>query len=210
MIVVGEERNVRAPRELHRLITDFGGRNPHGDPAYRLVWGWERKEWKGGQKADGSAYLAYVPKYPKRERFYLEVWLPAEKYGSREQWAKDTHKLIDGQIIETLGPYPADGEYEHLWECSDTDGSFLHPSENMMLRAIRQHRAALNMDRARRRAAAQAHEDAQEAAVDSEKRTATRELAKEFVEKSLPGRTVQELKEDLTRPKERKRWRRSR
>lgn len=210
MIVVGEERNVRAPRELYRLITDFGGRNPHGDPMYRLVWGWERKEWKGGMRENGTAFLALVPKYPKRERFHLEVWMPPEKYGDREQWAKDTHKLIDGQIVEILGPYPAEGDYEHIWECSDTDGSFLHPTENMMLRAIRQHKTALNMDRIKRRQEAQDYADSKEAALNSEKRTATRELAKEFVEKSLPGRTVQELKEDLTRPKERKRWQRSR
>lgn len=210
MITVGEERNVRAPRELHRLITDFGGRNPHGEPMYRLVWGWERKEWKGGMRENGTAVLAFVPKYPKRERFHLEVWMSPDKYGDREQWVKDTHKVIDGQIVETLGPYPSAGDYEHIWECSDTDGSFIHPTENMMLRAIRQHKTALNMDRARRHQAAEEYEGVKEAALDSEKRTATRELAKEFVEKSLPGRTVQELKEDLMRPKERKRWLRSR
>lgn len=198
MIVVGEERNVRAPVELHKLITDSGGRNPHGEPMYRLVWGWERKEWKGGARADGTAYLEYVPKYPKRERFHLEVWMSPDKYGNREQWAKDTHKFIDGQMVEVLGPYPSAGEYEHIWECSDVDGSFIHPTENMMLRAIRQHKHAMHMDRVQRAAAARDYEDAKEAALDSEKRTATRELAKEFVEKSLTGRTVQELKHDLT------------
>lgn len=218
MILVGEERNVRAPKELHKLITATGGRNPHGEPRYRLVWGWERKEWRAlptkyvwnpiekvNQGRD--VVVQYVPKYRKCDRFYLEFWVPPDKYGGSKQWANDTHRVIDGQIVETLGPYPAWGEYEYLWECSDVDGSFIHPTENMMLRAIRQHQHALNMDRARRRAEAQAHDDAQEAALDSEKRTATRELAKEFVEKSLPGRTVQQLKEELTAPKERKRWR---
>lgn len=175
---------------------------------YRLVWGWERREWRAIYE-DGKTVVRRIPKYPQN-RFHLEVWMPAEKYGSREQWAKHTHRRIDGEVVETLGPYPAAGEYEHLWQVQGEQGEFIHPTENMMLRAIRQHKKAVNMDRVERLSSLAKLDAEQEASRDSENRTATRELAKEFVEKSLEGRTVRQLKEELTAPKERKSWHASR
>lgn len=211
MILVGEERNVRAPRGLQDLMTAVGGRNPHGGPNYRIVWGWERKEWKGWVDNDGKPRLLYSPKYPKRDRFYIEVWCDPSNYGTREEWEKQTHKPVAGQILELLGPYPSEGEYEQLWECSDPKtGEYLRPTENMVLRAIRQHKRAREMDRVKRLTALAELEREKEAARNSTIRDAARETAKEFVEKALPGRTVQQLKEELAAPKERKRWRRTR
>ena len=157
--------------------------------------------------AGRNVALQSLPKYSPRERFHLEVWCPPEMYGTPEDWGRQFRKTIAGEAIDTLGPYPSMGEYEHLWECSDVDGGYLHPTVNLVFRAIRQHKRAAEMDRAKRRQDRDDFEAQKEKAETTARRDATRQLAKEFVEKALPGRTVQELKSELTAPKERKRWR---
>jgi hypothetical protein len=44
-------------------------------------------------------------------------------------------------------------------------------------------------------------DDMEEAATKTETRNVMRELTKEFLEKALPGRTVRQLKEELSAPK---------
>lgn len=56
-----------------------------------------------------------VPKYPEAlERYVFECWMPPENYGSEREWELLFTQWIDGQRIETLGPYPRHGEYELL------------------------------------------------------------------------------------------------
>lgn len=63
-------------------------------------------EWIGTQR---------VLKYPEAEQRYIfELWCPPENYGTEEQWNQNFRECIDGQFVDTLGPYPGNGEYELL------------------------------------------------------------------------------------------------
>jgi hypothetical protein len=66
-----------------------------------------------------------VPKYLPVERWHIERWMPAESYGSPEQWYAQTTEVEDGIRIAVLGPYPARGEYEHCFTLKDVKGEFM-------------------------------------------------------------------------------------
>jgi len=52
-------------------------------------------------------------KYPEaKDRYILEVLCPAENYGSELTWDLMFTEWIDGIKVETLGPFPRQGEYE--------------------------------------------------------------------------------------------------
>jgi hypothetical protein len=51
--------------------------------------------------------------------------MPAESYGSPEQWEAQTTEVEDGIRILALGPYPARGEYEHCFTLNGANGEFL-------------------------------------------------------------------------------------
>ena len=83
----------------HDRFTIIGGKwkkfDEHGN---------ETGEWIGTQK---------VPKYPEAlERYIFEMLCPAENYGTPELWEAQFTLWIDGQSVETLGPFPREGEYE--------------------------------------------------------------------------------------------------
>ena len=203
MILVGQERNVDTPKEIVDLVSAHGGRNVYGEPQYRLVWGWQRKEWKyvGSNNPNEKPGIRFVPKYPLRERFHLECWFPAEHYGSREKWHKDTTQVIDGQEVETIGPYPSRGEYESVWVCEYPDGRYLQPTKDILTRAINLHKQSRQQRAYEKEVARRLADSVEDAATKTETRNVMRELTKEFLDKALPGRTVQQLKEELSAPK---------
>lgn len=74
-------------------------------------------EWKhfdsSGNETGSHIGIERVPKYPDaKERYIFEMWCPPENYGSERQWKESFTQLINGQFIETLGPFPREGEYE--------------------------------------------------------------------------------------------------
>ena len=66
-----------------------------------------------------------VPKYTPIDRWYIEVWMPPETYGTPEQWSRCFTEYIDGRSVETLGAYPSRGEYEMCYVCQDDNGKFV-------------------------------------------------------------------------------------
>lgn len=96
------------PREIQKRLADSGGLNIHGDPNFRLVWGWRRMEliWspRAGQYDRRPKYFA------KRSRWILEAW--RAPFMTREEWAKASRDWIGGQSVELLGEYPSRGDYE--------------------------------------------------------------------------------------------------
>ena len=48
--------------------------------------------------------------------------MPAESYGTPEEWHAQTTEVEDGMRIAALGPYPARGEYEHCFTLSEREG----------------------------------------------------------------------------------------
>src|SRR4030081_1625654 len=123
-----------APAEVARELAFAGGCNRFGEANYRAVWGWSRLDWIGGKwedrDADGKLLREVVevrrePKYVPHDRWHIERWLPAESYGSPEQWHSETNEMQNGRSIAALGPYPSRGEYEHCFTLEGPGGEFV-------------------------------------------------------------------------------------
>ena len=111
-----------APASIQRTLALAGGLNRFGQPNYRLVWGWSRLDFIGGEWSDfdGSGNLIrreiglrLVPKYEQLNRWHLERWCPPELYGSPSTWHLETLEVYGGIPVLALGPYPQLGDYEH-------------------------------------------------------------------------------------------------
>jgi len=63
-----------------------------------------------------------VPKYLPANCWHLEMWRPAEEYGSPEQWKKMGEEVMSGMTVDTSGEYPSRGEYELCYPLTD-DGT---------------------------------------------------------------------------------------
>jgi hypothetical protein len=123
------------PESVTRRLRLAGGVNRFGEPLYRAVWGWNRLTYIGGKWTDydtntGLAIRERVelrrePKYPQRNRWHIEKWLPPESYGSPLAWYAQTLENANGQFIPALGPYPVRGEYEHCFTLETPGGEFL-------------------------------------------------------------------------------------
>ncbi len=84
--------------------------------------GSDRFTWIGGRwkKFDSNGNpigehigVERVLKYPEAEdRYIFELLCPAENYGTPTDWELNFTQWIDGQRVETLGPFPRAGEYE--------------------------------------------------------------------------------------------------
>jgi hypothetical protein len=103
-----------AMRNLHLLVPSVyrnanavalkcGGRNRHGDPNYRVVWGWE----------DPILYVSVA-----REFFYLQRWLAVERFTSEIEWQYDQEKFLREEpgLLEPE-PFPRHGEYFTVRQC---------------------------------------------------------------------------------------------
>src|SRR5258705_2800708 len=110
------------PFRLQKRITEIGGLAPNGKSLFRVIRGCDRMTWIGGKwkKYDEHGNeigewvgMQEVPKYPSAtERYVFELLCPAENYGTPEEWRENFTQWIDGQSIDTLGPFPRSGEYE--------------------------------------------------------------------------------------------------
>jgi len=119
---------------VQERATRAGGVNRYGEPNFRVVWGGSRLAWIGGRWTDRDAHgntirekveLRRVPKYLPEDRWHIERWLPAESYGSPEQWLAQTTEIEDGVRVAALGPYPSRGDYEHCFTLESASGEFI-------------------------------------------------------------------------------------
>lgn len=115
------------------------GLNRFGKPEWRIVWGPERLEWRGGNHADHDANgilirrvaeMRLSPKYGKKPRWVLERWLAPELYGSPERWRREN--LDPETNLLQLGPYPSQGEYEPCFKFEDEKGEVIPVNEDML------------------------------------------------------------------------------
>jgi hypothetical protein len=132
---------IRVTRETHETpaaiderVTLAGGTNRYGEANFRVVWGGSRLAWIGGKWTDRDAHgnitresveLRRVPKYLPVNRWHIERWMPAESYGSPEEWYAQTTEVEDGIRVAALGPYPSRGEYEHCHTLQNAAGEFM-------------------------------------------------------------------------------------
>lgn len=108
-----------APPSLQRHLAKAGGKNPYGEPLFRLVWGASRIVWRHGEWEDKTEFgirrvveARQVFKYARQlERWHIEKWHPPEYYGDREAWPTEWK---GGQVCETLGEFPSRGGYESV------------------------------------------------------------------------------------------------
>jgi len=123
-----------APASIQTRVRQAGGTNRYGEPNFRVVWGGSRLAWIGGRWTDRDANgnqvretveLRRVPKYLPEDRWHIERWMPAESYGSPEQWVAQTTEIEDGVRIAALGPYPSRGDYEHCFTLESASGEFI-------------------------------------------------------------------------------------
>jgi hypothetical protein len=98
-----------APAWTETLLRPFG-RNPFGENIFRVVWSTRRVFTIGGYfEEDGMFRYSRRLRYPKKQCWILERWLPARHYGSPETWKEST---INPEGYLSLGPYPLYGLYE--------------------------------------------------------------------------------------------------
>lgn len=129
---------------VQKTLVEFGGLNPYGQPYYRIVWGWQRGQWLGGE---------YRPKYTDRarhrERWHLEKWCPAESFGTPEQWYQSAMMDVGGTVVNVLGPYPVDGDYVRVIVFENYyTGEFVRPDPDMVAEAIVRNRQHAEQSRA--------------------------------------------------------------
>jgi hypothetical protein len=110
------------PHRLSKRVTEIGGLAENGQPLYRVMRGCERfthigGEWKhydaSGNETGSHIGLERVLKYPEaKDRYIFEMWCPPENYGDEHKWKESFTQLINGQFVDTMGPFPRAGEYE--------------------------------------------------------------------------------------------------
>src|SRR5207253_2202246 len=109
------------PEWARRALLVAGGTNRFGDPNFRVVWGDSLFDWIGGNWEDRDEsgnlirevkQLRWAVKYPwLAHRWIVERWLPPEKFGTPETWARQTREWGQEGNIPQLGPYPSRGRY---------------------------------------------------------------------------------------------------
>lgn len=108
------------PEWLEARLRADGGIAPNGMPNFRIAWSESEFMVIGGKWCDRDSTGALirevveyrtVPKFGYlRPRWLFLIWQPPPC--SREEWVLHYAKWIDGQLIETMGPYPENGDYE--------------------------------------------------------------------------------------------------
>ena len=68
----------------------MGGRNPHGDPKFKLVWGQSETMRDGGYfLKDGYEGYRDVPALGGEACWAIMMWEPASMMGTPYRWYKD-------------------------------------------------------------------------------------------------------------------------
>lgn len=98
------------PQWFQERLTQVGGRNPYGEPRFKLVWGESETMRDGGYFVkDGFQGYRDVPSLGGESCWALMMWEPAEKFGTSYRWYRDhTDEVTD---LVTLGQYPYKGRY---------------------------------------------------------------------------------------------------
>jgi hypothetical protein len=127
--------DLKPERRFQKLIDRKVGLNPYGEPLYRVVWGWSRLDWvaglqdlyddKGNWRCEEYG-LWREPKYSYLgrdglDRWMVEKWIPADRYGTREYWEAATEEIEGVHNTQALGPYPSRGEYELSFVLQEPD-----------------------------------------------------------------------------------------
>lgn len=162
----------RTPEWTAEVLEKFG-RNHFGVNIYRVVWGESRMEMVGGTwlnrlHGDESNHVTHrgrmivdsnpvlsqsaeyrtVPRYPGKERWVLEKWLPCSY--SRDDWYSDS-RLVDQQSgLHLCGPFPEHGDY-HAAYVLEVGGEYIDLTAGVLEYYCRLNEAAREHTDAQRR-----------------------------------------------------------
>ena len=98
------------PQWFQERLTRIGGKNPYGQPTFKMVWG-ESETMRDGGYFLRDGYIGYrdVPSLGGEACWALIMWEPAHKCGTPYRWYKDHTDELTGLV--TLGQYPHQGRY---------------------------------------------------------------------------------------------------
>lgn len=99
------------PDFFAKFLLRVGGRNPYGQPNFRLVWGPSTTTTIWGQMEGGSCGQHVQLKYGPAPLWHLEMWKPPEMFGTPEEWYEKSYDSITGYHV--CGDYPFHGDYAH-------------------------------------------------------------------------------------------------
>lgn len=134
----------KPPAAAEAAVNRLSPRTHSGKPKVRLIWGADRLHFIAGVFTDtlpGGVLIRrvyderWVPKYPKQDRWYLEVWEPPEFFGSPDEWHSQLLSHEGSRSFVELGPYPHEGDYRPLviFENQET-GEMVEPTEALIER----------------------------------------------------------------------------
>jgi hypothetical protein len=93
------------------------------------------------------------PKYLPHDRWHIERWMPAESYGSPEEWQARTLEIVNGRNVAALGPYPSRGDYEHCFTVEGPGGEFVQLTPTVARHIARAIEFSRGVSRAKKREA---------------------------------------------------------
>lgn len=135
---VNIQRETKQPPEsVVARVNRAGGYNILGQPSYRVIWSWNRLAHLTAYWEDvGRVETRLIPKYPIKNRWLLEKWVPPEYYGTPELWVEKSTETEHG-FTYLMDEYPSKGDYEHSFTIESGDGEFLPLSSSVVTTIIR-------------------------------------------------------------------------
>lgn len=144
MIRIGHQFDRKPRPELQGFLSRVGGKNIYGQPIFRLTWPWQRLVWIGGEwdcyDGHGNWYGTKIeyrlePKYfgAPLDRWLLEKWVPWwQIWPFKQLWESQTVQTIGGCLVETEGPFPAQGDWELSETLMSSSGGYIEPTVTLL------------------------------------------------------------------------------
>lgn len=111
-------------KSVEAAVTRLSPLTPYGKLKFRLIHGADALTWIEGWWEDFSPEGLFIRKVfekrqchkylTKMDCWILEVWEPAEFWGTPEEWATATRQWEGGRGFQECGPYPSEGDYRYL------------------------------------------------------------------------------------------------
>jgi len=105
-------------------VTAVKGRNPLGQPQWRVVWGMDQFIDRGGKRFPKYGGMTVSGLGPAC--WVLEGWFPAEFFGDKKLWEEKRYAQTDDGLEDILGEYPRNGEYGSIYPIIRKRGNELY------------------------------------------------------------------------------------
>lgn len=109
------------PRWFARRLMHIGGKNPFGEPNYRVIWAMDATMFRNGNP-DARAYPNPNDTNLGYACFWLQRWAAPEFFNKIQWEALRYGKDGSGKTVDHLGPFPARGDYIGVLPLMKDDG----------------------------------------------------------------------------------------